>query len=35
MVADGMAFAVDNISETIEPVIAENSVRKLEITAGI
>jgi 2,4-diaminopentanoate dehydrogenase len=36
MVADGLGLAVDNISETIEPVIAEVSVRTefLEVAAG-
>jgi len=36
MVADGLGLAVDDISETIEPVIAENSVRTeyLEVAAG-
>lgn len=36
MVADGLGLTVDDISETIEPVIAENSVRTeyLEVAAG-
>jgi 2,4-diaminopentanoate dehydrogenase len=36
MVADGLGIALDDISETIEPVIAEKSVKTefLEVTAG-
>jgi hypothetical protein len=36
MVADGLGFTVDNISETIEPVIAEESIKTefLEVTSG-
>jgi 4-hydroxy-tetrahydrodipicolinate reductase len=36
MVADGLGFTVDNISETIEPVIAEESIKTefLEVTPG-
>jgi hypothetical protein len=36
MVADGLGFALDDISETIEPVIAEESVKThfLEVTPG-
>jgi hypothetical protein len=36
MVADGLGFALDDISETIEPVIAEEIVRTefLEVAAG-
>lgn len=36
MVADGLGFALDGISETIEPVIAEESVKTefLEVAAG-
>jgi 2,4-diaminopentanoate dehydrogenase len=36
MVADGLGFTVDNISETIEPVIAEESIKTefLEVAPG-
>ena len=36
MVADGLGFALDEISETIEPIIAEDTVRTdyLEVAAG-
>ena len=36
MVADGLGFAIDNISETIEPVIAQETVKTefLEVVAG-
>ncbi|MFZ0211944.1 MAG: hypothetical protein WBE20_03575 [Candidatus Acidiferrales bacterium] len=36
MVADGMGFAIDQITETIEPVIAEEAVKTpfLEVAAG-
>ena len=36
MVADGLGFKLDNISETIEPVIAEESIKTdfLEVTQG-
>jgi 2,4-diaminopentanoate dehydrogenase len=36
MVADGLGFAIDDISETIEPVIAQESVKTefLEVAAG-
>jgi len=36
MVADGLGFALDDISETIEPIIAEDTVKTdfLEVAAG-
>ena len=36
MVADGLGFAIDDVSETIEPVIAQESVKTefLEVAAG-